>query len=369
MATGAVAVREIVEEEWAYLVGLLPPGLDDLAVATGALRRRRVLTSGEDLLRLCLAYALEDWSLRQTAAMAGMMGWHAISDVGVLKRLRACPKFLAELISAVLVRRLEAAPRPGLRVCLVDATTVSRPGSTGTDWRLHVCFDLSRFQLYQVELTEASGGESLARFVASRGEVYVGDRAYGTTPGVLSLLRAGAGFVVRASLQQIRLTGPDGGSASLIGWLERLPEASPGECPVLVEGPERPWPLRLVAVRKSPEAAEAAREKERRDSARKGHTTKEETLTLAGYVVVVTNLGPEVTVLQLLECYRSRWQIELAFKRLKSLLFLDNLRARDPVLAQTYLLAKLLGALLAEELIDRAGSFSPWGYLLATAPG
>ncbi len=107
VATGAVAVREIVEEEWAYLVGLLP--LDDLAVVTGALRRR-VLTSGEDLLRLCLAYALEDWSLRQTAAMAGMMGWHAISDVGVLKRLRACPKFLAKLISAVLVRRLRERP-------------------------------------------------------------------------------------------------------------------------------------------------------------------------------------------------------------------------------------------------------------------
>lgn len=125
MPTGAAAVREIVEEEWAYLVGLLPPGLDDLAVATGALRRRRVLTSGEDLLRLCLAYALEDWSLRQTAAMARILGWQAIPDVGVLKRLRACPQFLAELISAVLLRRLEAAPRPELRVCLVDATTVS----------------------------------------------------------------------------------------------------------------------------------------------------------------------------------------------------------------------------------------------------
>ncbi len=66
-----------------------------------------------------------------------------------------------------------------------------------------------------------------------------------------------------------------------------------------------------------------------------------------------------VTALQALEAYRFRWQIELAFKRLKSRLFLDNLRARDPDLAQTYLLSKLLGALLAEDLIDRAGSFPP----------
>lgn len=108
--TGADAVRQVVEEEWAYLLGLLPANIDDMAVATGALRRRRVVTSGEDLVRFCLAYALEDWSLRQAAAMAEMMGWQAISDVAVLKRLRACPKFLAELISAVLVRHLEAVP-------------------------------------------------------------------------------------------------------------------------------------------------------------------------------------------------------------------------------------------------------------------
>jgi hypothetical protein len=369
VATDAAAVKEIVEAEWAYLVGLLPVNLDDLAVATGALRRRRAVASGEGLLRLCLAYALEDWSLRQTAAMAEMMGWQSVSDVAILKRLRACPKFLAEVISAVLLRRLEAVPRPELRVCLVDATTVSRPGSTGTDWRLHVCFDLRALQLYQVELTDPSRGESLSRFVASRGEIYVGDRAYGTTPGVVSLLEVGADFIVRTSLQQIRLAGPDGGSASLIPWLAGLADASPGECPVRVESAERSWPLRLVAVRKSPQAIEAAKEKARRDSARKGHAIREETLVLAEYVVVLCNCGPEVTPVQILETYRFRWQIELAFKRLKSLLFLDNLRARDPQLAQTYLLAKLLGALLAEELIDRAGSFSPWGYLLATPAG
>ena len=367
---GADAVRQVVEEEWAYLLGLLPANIDDMAVATGALRRRRVVTSGEDLVRLCLAYALEDWSLRQAAAMAEMMGWQAISDVAVLKRLRACPKFLAELISAVLLRRLEAVPRPELRVCLVDATTVSRPGSTGTDWRLHVCFDLSALQLYQVELTDASGGESLTRFAGRQGEIFLGDRAYGTTPGVVSLLGAGAGFIVRTSLQQIRFSRPEGGPAGLIRWLEGLADASPAEWLVEVSSAERSWPLRLVAVRKSPEAAEAAREKARRDSARKGHAVRDETLVLAGYVVVLSNLGHDVvTALQALEAYRFRWQIELAFKRLKSLLFLDNLRARDPDLAQTYLLSKLLGALLAEELIDRAGSFSPWGYLLAGPAG
>jgi hypothetical protein len=157
----------------------------------------------------------------------------------------------------------------------------------------------------------------------------------------------------------------EGGTPGLIAWLGGLGDAAASECPVQVAPKTgRSWPLRLVAITKSPEAAEAAIARARRDSAKKGHVVREETLVLARYIGVLSDCDARVTPEQILEAYRFRWQIELAFKRLKSLLFLDNLRARDPPLAQTYLLAKLLGALLAEELIERAGSFSPWGYLL-----
>ena len=94
----------------------------------------------------------------------------------------------------------------------------------------------------------------------------------------------------------------------------------------------------------------------------------EETLILARYMVLLTNCEAGVTPEQALEAYRFRWQIELAFKRLKSLLHLDQLRAKDPDLAQTYLLAKILGALLVEELVVRAGDFSPWGFRLVPTP-
>ncbi len=43
-------------------------------------------------------------------------------------------------------------------------------------------------------------------------------------------------------------------------------------------------------------------------------------------------------------------QIEIAFKRLKSLLHIDKLRGFDPDLAQTYRLAKLWGAVLVDSI-------------------
>ena len=95
-------------------------------------------------------------------------------------------------------------------------------------------------------------------------------------------------------------------------------------------------------------------------------TVSPTTLELAGYVCVLSNvpstlLSPE----DLLEVYRFRWQVELVFKRMKSLLHLDELPAKDPDLARAFIYSKLLAALMLEDLTDRYLDFSPWGYSLA----
>lgn len=52
---------------------------------------------------------------------------------------------------------------------------------------------------------------------------------------------------------------------------------------------------------------------------------------------------------QLGELYRLRWRIELAFKRLKSLLRLDRLPAHDKDLARAWIFSHLIAALLIED--------------------
>src|SRR3546814_4177071 len=53
---------------------------------------------------------------------------------------------------------------------------------------------------------------------------------------------------------------------------------------------------------------------------------------------------------RVLALYRLRWQIELAFKRLKSLLHIDRLTAKDPRLARCWLAANLVAALLIDRM-------------------
>ena len=60
--------------------------------------------------------------------------------------------------------------------------------------------------------------------------------------------------------------------------------------------------------------------------------------------------------------HRLRWQIELLFKRLKSLLHLDTLPSRQGPTAKSWMLARFLAAALAQRLVEPNGPLSPWGY-------
>ena len=69
-----------------------------------------------------------------------------------------------------------------------------------------------------------------------------------------------------------------------------------------------------------------------------------------------------ISARDVLELYRYRWQIELAFKCLKQLLKLGRLPHKAPEVAQAWILAKLVVALLLETLYRNARAISPWGY-------
>jgi hypothetical protein len=348
--------------EWERALGLLPSDLEASARASGALHRRRAVRSAADLLRLALAYALSGWPLRLVAAWAAVSGLGQLSDVAVLYRLRASRAWLGALAAAlVLARRAAAVGRP-VRLRLIDATTISRPGSGGADWRVHLSLELGPggAAIDGLELTDGRGAEALTRHPAGAGDVLVADRGHARRTDLGAVLASGAAVVVRIGWQNLPLREPGGGRLDLLGWLRPL--AAPGERPALIETPRGTGALRLVATPLPAEAAETARRRLRRVARKKGRTPDARSLEAAGYVMLVTNLPRGAwDAAAVLALYRVRWQVELAFKRLKGIWHLDELRAREADLAQAYLLATLLGALLAERAAGGApASCAAW---------
>lgn len=200
------------------------------------------------------------------------------------------------------------------------------------------------------------------------GEVLLADRGYGQPPQVAAALSAGAHVVVRIHYQTMPLETSKGGRLDTLSLLETLDSHEIGDWPVFLRHGQRRFAVRLVAVKKSRAAAEQAIAKARRKAEKNGATKPDRrSLRAAKYTYLLTDLtSNQISAAEVLELYRLRWQIELAFKPIKSLLHL-NIRAKSDDLIRTYLLANILGALLIDELCGNALSFSPWGFRLIKA--
>jgi hypothetical protein len=92
--------------------------------------------------------------------------------------------------------------------------------------------------------------------------------------------------------------------------------------------------------------------------------TRPGTLELAKYVIVFTTRSTGSTA-DVLRSYCTRWQIELVFKRLKSLAQLGHLPQHDVRSSRAWLYGKLFVALLAQKLIRIGRDISPSGYPLS----
>ena len=123
---------------------------------------------------------------------------------------------------------------------------------------------------------------------------------------------------------------------------------------------ETALPLRLIIQRKTPEAAEATRLTLRRAAIKKGKKLDPRSLIAAEFMIVVTSLPAKgYKAKDILAVYRLRWQIELAFKRLKSLLHMDKLPTRAEPTSRSWLYAHLIVALLSDDLSQEFLESSP----------
>lgn len=251
------------------------------------------------------------------------------------------------------------------RIRVVDASTVSEPGSTGTDWRIHYVLQLPSLACDFFEVTDPSGGETYKRLPVEPGDLILGDRGYCHREGVAFVLDAGGDVVVRLNATSFPLLDADGSPLDLLTVLRTLVEHTPGEWPVAFEARQKKrYSARLCAIRKTAMAAQKAKTRLVRAASKKQKQVRPETLELAEYIFVLTTLPHTTSTAEVLEVYRARWQVELAFKRIKSLFGAGHVPKYDPASARAWIHAKLLAVLLIERLSEEARFFSPWGFEL-----
>jgi hypothetical protein len=241
----------------------------------------------------------------------------------------------------------------------VDASAIASPGGRDKAYRLlHTVYDVVAQRFLVTQLSDRHQGEVLDLGGVEAGEIRLGDRVYGRYRDLAAVGAAGADYVVRLSAKALKLDSFVAGAAGRFLKRAELCRRAEAEglqdLPVRIRG-AKAAPLlaaRLIVLPLPPEQAEAARRLMKRNARKWGYTPSQDALACAGCLMLITSLAaPTWPAEAVLALYRRRWQVELAFKRLKSLLQLEALRAFDPDLVSAWVHAVLLVALLID--LDR----------------
>lgn len=318
---------------------------------------------------MAFLYAASGLSLQQAAARAATTGLAQISDVGLMKRMRNAEPWLQALVTSVFEESASISSLEGVllgrRLRLVDATHVKVSGSSGTDFRLHYVLCLPSLTCDFAEVTDSTGGETYTRVPVQPGDVILGDRGYCHRKGVAHVIEHGGDALVRLNTNSFPLLNGDGTKLDLLSTMRSLKGHEAKGWQVRFEANGREYAARLCAVRKSAIAARRSKARLLKVARKKGKTVSPTTLELAEYVYVLATCGlDDLTPDQILELYRVRWQVELGFKRLKSLFQMGSAPNRDPTAVRSWIYAKLLAVLLIERLGEESRLFSPWGFAL-----
>jgi len=310
------------------------------------------------------------WSLRETAVQAKLAGIAAVSDVTLLNRLRDSESWL-RLLCQQLWKENGVGLQPGFHgrtVRLLDATVVKEPGQTGSQWRIHYSLRWPALECDCFDLTSTRGAETaerLGRFRFQPNELALADAGYCHPAGIAAVVEQQADVCVRLNPHALPLWNASGEPFSLLDALAKLRRAGEvAEWPVSVRSGQTEIAGRVCAIRKSRGAIKRALRK-LEIKQQNGKSVGQETRKYAEYVLVFTTLpaaaaGRE----QILEAYRLRWQVELTFKRLKSIAQIGHVPKHDDQSRRAWLYGKLFVALLSQKLAQVGKTISPWGYML-----
>jgi hypothetical protein len=213
----------------------------------------------------------------------------------------------------------------------------------------------------KAELTDNRGGESFERMQVEPGELLVGDRIYGTANSIAHVTTAGGLVLVRINASSLPVWGFDGTRLDPLVLARALNPGEMTEIPVEVR-PQTGGTItaRLCILALPAEQAAKAQSRTRRTKLRHGKRPGERAIESAQYVLLFTTVpSDKMTTAQVFATYRLRWQVELAFKTLKTVLKFDELPNRLPNTGRTWLLAKLICALLLQRLSERKSAIPP----------
>ena len=321
------------------LLEMLPEGYEAAAKETGAFGRKREITSVSDLLMLVFLYVAHGLSHLEVSVTAKMKGIAQISDVAFMKRFAKCGKLIEWLLENLNPQATAHYNKPAkfekYDIKALDASVVTSGGKNRITHRLHFAINIFLLKSDQYKITAQKIGESLTNFVVKATDLFLGDRAYGTKTSMEHCLASEGNFIFRIRRNAFDIYDKKGNKIDLIKKLKgiRKNKTLRLRC-FFLSSSDKLVPIRICAMIKPKDVVESP---------------EDDTDFMNNFIVLVTSiLDPHVSAKDILELYRLRWQIELYFKRLKSLMGFGDVPNKTEAHIKIWLNAKLAVAIMLE---------------------
>ena len=350
----------------ASLLRVMPEGYEDACYATRAIVRNRDIKDPNDLMMLALFHLLTGCSLIEVSEISKLAKLGNISDVAFMKRFSNCTEWFKWILASlqennkrIIQYELPERLKP-YRILAVDASDVTEKGKSGRIFRLHFALDIIHMHAALYNITTNSIGEHLRNFDLTENDLVLADRVYSCVSGIEYCLDKGCQYIARMRINSFKPYDANGKQIDLLSYVQNKES---GELNAYArkergENAGKLYPVRICFRKKTDDIIDSTRKKLKRKESKKQTKINAETYVFNEYMVVVTSLDSSFTVEEIVELYRYRWQVELYFKRLKSILNYGEMPKKSEKSIFAWLNGKLMVSLLIESILG-SGNFSP----------
>lgn len=340
----------------------LAKGWEQKCLELKIIERRRGIKTPEDLMLLNLFHLVNGCSLMEISEAGRLLKIGKFSDVAFMNRFEQCGEWFAwnceQFSRQVLAQYLKPPYLNKYRVIAFDASDIVEKGRSGQCYRLHYGIDIFNMNTVSYKITKSKVGETLCNFQLQQGDLAICDRAYGTVNGIVHCVKSGADFILRLRTNAFKIYDSNGEAVDIVSKFQKLKTDECGDFQGFVRTTDGTVPVRICAKRKTDADYEKTVKKLKRRESRRMCKTTDETMLFNRFIVVVTSLPPEVSAFDVLETYRYRWQIEIYFKRLKSIMDLGDLPKKREKSSLAWINGKIMVALMIESFLSSI-AFSP----------
>ncbi|MBQ7521601.1 MAG: transposase [Clostridia bacterium] len=316
--------------------------------------RHRGIQDEEELMMLILFYVCGH-SLVEVTHYAKVEFGTAISDVGFMKRFNRCNEWVKSILEQMLDNEIIRYDIPeklkGYKVIAVDGSDVRQKGAVQKEFHLHYAVNLFTLSSESFKITPQQQGETLKNFLFGKDTIVIGDRAYASITGIKHCSAHQTDFILRIKNKAFKLYNKNGEEIELSTVLKGVTEQS---CDFILyyKQKEELKPIRFCAVKKTKEEIEIEKKCISRKESKKQKSLSDDTKFTHEYFFVITSLGNNFTSDEILNLYKLRWQVEMVFKRYKSILDLGSIPTKTGIAGQVWLNCKMLIALLIEKILS-----------------